>query len=77
MSESELELYRRNLAHLEATGLYDRADEHDACGVGLICTLDGDRPALQRMSRECQKRIREHYMLARMARDFKALYQTL
>src|SRR5690349_24528249 len=38
---SESELYRRNLAHLQAHGLYDPADEHDACGVGLIATLDG------------------------------------
>src|SRR5215471_9529126 len=41
MSESELELHARNAAHLEAHGLYDRADEHDACGVGLIAALDG------------------------------------
>src|SRR3569833_4661527 len=41
MSLTELELYRRNAAHLEAHGLYDRADEHDACGVGLIAALDG------------------------------------
>ena len=34
--------YRRNAAHLAATGLYDPADEHDACGVGLIAALDGE-----------------------------------
>jgi glutamate synthase (NADPH) large chain len=33
--------YRRNAAHLAATGLYDPKDEHDACGVGLIASLDG------------------------------------
>jgi len=41
MSQSELDLFRRNAAHLAASGLYDPADEHDACGVGLIATLDG------------------------------------
>jgi glutamate synthase (NADPH/NADH) large chain len=34
-------LWRRNAAHLEANGLYDPADEHDACGVGLIAAIDG------------------------------------
>ncbi|HEY4162833.1 MAG TPA: glutamate synthase large subunit, partial [Dongiaceae bacterium] len=33
--------YRQNAAHLAANGLYDPAEEHDACGVGLIATLDG------------------------------------
>ncbi|HVT51433.1 MAG TPA: hypothetical protein VHE77_07695, partial [Dongiaceae bacterium] len=41
MSQNELDLHRRNLAYLAAHGLYDPAEEHDACGVGLICTLDG------------------------------------
>ncbi len=27
--------------HLKHTGLYDPADEHDACGVGMIVTIDG------------------------------------
>ena len=27
--------------HLAAHGLYDPADEHDACGVGLIAAIDG------------------------------------
>ena len=31
--------WRRNAAHLAAHGLYDPADEHDACGVGLAMTL--------------------------------------
>ena len=30
MSQSELDLYRRNAAHLEAQGLYDPADERHA-----------------------------------------------
>src|SRR5713226_5969368 len=33
--------YRKNAAHLERAGLYDPAEEHDACGVGFIAALDG------------------------------------
>ena len=33
--------YRRNAEILAATGLYDPADEHDACGVGFVAALDG------------------------------------
>ncbi|GAB4175416.1 MAG: glutamate synthase large subunit [Thalassobaculales bacterium] len=33
--------YTRNAAHLAAHGLYDPAEEHDACGVGFIAALDG------------------------------------
>ncbi len=33
--------YRANAAHLAATGMYDPADEHDACGVGFIAAIDG------------------------------------
>ncbi|HZB93957.1 MAG TPA: glutamate synthase large subunit [Stellaceae bacterium] len=33
--------FRRNAAHLEAIGLYDPAEEHDACGVGFVAALDG------------------------------------
>src|SRR6185312_9050638 len=33
--------FRRNAAHLAAHGLYDPAEEHDACGVGFVATLDG------------------------------------
>jgi len=33
--------FRANAAHLAATGLYDPADEHDACGVGFIAAIDG------------------------------------
>ncbi|MBI2256283.1 MAG: glutamate synthase large subunit [Proteobacteria bacterium] len=37
----EIELFRQNAAHLAKTGMYDPADEGDACGVGLIAALDG------------------------------------
>ena len=30
-----------NARALEAAGLYDPADEHDACGVGLVAAIDG------------------------------------
>ncbi len=33
--------WRRNAAHLAAHGLYDPAEEHDACGVGLVAAIDG------------------------------------
>ncbi|EWY38048.1 glutamate synthase [Skermanella stibiiresistens SB22] len=33
--------YRANVETLTATHAYDPADEHDACGVGMIATLDG------------------------------------
>jgi glutamate synthase (NADPH) large chain len=33
--------FRRNAAHLAATGLYDPAEEHDACGTGFVAALDG------------------------------------
>ena len=33
--------WRRNAEHLAASGLYDPADEHDACGVGLVSAIDG------------------------------------
>jgi glutamate synthase (NADPH) large chain len=35
------EQYRANAAHLAAAGLYDPAEEHDACGVGFVAALDG------------------------------------
>src|SRR6185437_1155288 len=35
------EEFRRNAAHLAAAGLYDPAEEHDACGVGFVAALDG------------------------------------
>jgi glutamate synthase (NADPH/NADH) large chain len=36
-----IEDYARNARHLAAKGLYDPADEHDSCGVGLVAVLDG------------------------------------
>ncbi|MGF1595259.1 MAG: glutamate synthase large subunit [Kiloniellaceae bacterium] len=33
--------WRRNAARLSSQGLYDPAEEHDACGVGLVASLDG------------------------------------
>jgi len=33
--------FARNAAHLHRAGLYDPAEEHDACGVGFIAALDG------------------------------------
>ncbi|MBV8651846.1 MAG: glutamate synthase large subunit, partial [Alphaproteobacteria bacterium] len=35
------EQYRANAAHLAANGLYDPAEEHDACGVGFVAAIDG------------------------------------
>ena len=37
----EIDLWRRNAAHLAEHGLYDPADEHDACGVGIVASIDG------------------------------------
>lgn len=33
--------WRKNAAHLAAAHAYNPADEHDACGVGLIVAIDG------------------------------------
>ncbi|MPZ09393.1 MAG: glutamate synthase large subunit [Kiloniellaceae bacterium] len=33
--------WKRNVERLSSQGLYDPADEHDACGVGLVASLDG------------------------------------
>ena len=41
MTESFVKAYRANAAHLEAEGLYDPREEHDACGVGFVASLDG------------------------------------
>ena len=37
----DIDDFRRNAATLSAAGLYDPAEEHDACGVGFIAALDG------------------------------------
>ncbi len=39
--ERFVEAFRANAAHLEATGLYDPCEEHDACGVGFVAAIDG------------------------------------
>jgi glutamate synthase (NADPH/NADH) large chain len=41
MADDHIPHWHRNAAHLQAHGLYDPADEHDACGVGLIAAIDG------------------------------------
>src|SRR5271155_420947 len=33
--------FRANAAHLAEHGLYDPAEEHDACGVGFVAAIDG------------------------------------
>ena len=33
--------WRENAEHLASEGLYDPAEEHDACGVGLVTSIDG------------------------------------
>ncbi|MFQ5619204.1 MAG: glutamate synthase large subunit [Rhodospirillales bacterium] len=33
--------WRANARHLAENGLYDPADEHDACGVGFVAAIDG------------------------------------
>ncbi len=34
--------WRRNAAHLAENGLYDPAEEHESCGVGLVASVDGE-----------------------------------
>jgi glutamate synthase (NADPH/NADH) large chain len=41
MQPFDPELRRRQAADLARRGLYDPAEEHDACGVGIVATLDG------------------------------------
>ncbi len=41
MADDHILHWHDNAAHLQANGLYDPADEHDACGVGLIAAIDG------------------------------------
>lgn len=36
-----VQYYRREAVRLARDGMYDPAEEHDACGVGLICAIDG------------------------------------
>ena len=37
----QVDLWRRNAAHLQQAHAYDPAQEHDACGVGFIAATDG------------------------------------
>lgn len=39
--KSYVEQWQDETTHLSETGMYSRADERDACGVGLIASLDG------------------------------------
>jgi glutamate synthase (NADPH) large chain len=39
--ERFVESFRANAAHLQAAGLYEPAEEHDACGVGFVAAIDG------------------------------------
>ena len=41
MTDDFVSSWQRNVAHLAAHGMYDPAEEHDACGVGLIAAIDG------------------------------------
>ena len=38
---AEIDLYLKNRAHLIEGHAYDPSTERDACGVGLVCALDG------------------------------------
>jgi len=40
-AQSFLDGWRRNADHLAREGLYDPTEEHDACGVGLVVSIDG------------------------------------
>ncbi len=40
--EKAVRSWAENARLLEAEGLYDPADEHDACGVGLVAAIDGE-----------------------------------
>ncbi len=41
MTEDFAAAYLANAAHLTEHGMYDPADEHDACGVGFVAAIDG------------------------------------
>jgi glutamate synthase (NADPH/NADH) large chain len=41
MQRFDAERYRQEARRLAREGLYDPAEEHDACGVGFVATLDG------------------------------------
>ena len=37
----EIARFEKNAAYLEASGMYDPAEEHANCGVGLVGAIDG------------------------------------
>ncbi|HLB79614.1 MAG TPA: hypothetical protein VJJ77_03850, partial [Dongiaceae bacterium] len=39
--EAFVAAWRRNAEHLSRAGLYDPAEEHESCGVGLVAAIDG------------------------------------
>lgn len=39
--EDQIRAFEKNAAHLQEHGLYDAANEHDACGVGFVASIDG------------------------------------
>jgi hypothetical protein len=41
MPHFDPDLRQREAAYLARHGLYDPAEEHDACGVGFVATLNG------------------------------------
>jgi glutamate synthase (NADPH/NADH) large chain len=41
MTESDLQRYQREAARLARDGMYSPDDERDACGVGLVVSIDG------------------------------------
>ncbi len=43
--QSFVENYRRNRQRLAEANGFDIAEEHDACGVGFIAAIDGERAA--------------------------------
>ena len=40
-AQAEIERYKNNARLLAEHGMYDPADEHDACGVGFVAAVDG------------------------------------
>jgi glutamate synthase (NADPH/NADH) large chain len=41
--EREIAKWRETAERLNREGLYDPADEHDSCGVGMVVSIDGTR----------------------------------
>ena len=47
---SFIKTWPREAARLARDGLYDPAEEHEACGVGLVAAIDGKLPAITSFS---------------------------